>query len=221
MALDAASAVWLVLLGGWMAVDGTTVGQFMVSRPLVAATLAGWIAGDPGSGLIVGILLELFHLAVLPVGAAAFPESGPAAVVSGGLYALAHGVPGALIVTILFALAWEWVGGATLRAVRQINIRVVRSADPEKRAERLQVRHLTAIGIDFGRGILVTGVGLAVLSSLLVLTGRLPMETGIARFGVEVTLVGLFAAALGIFPGRRRIFLSGALLGLIFVLLGG
>lgn len=221
MALDAASAVWLVLLGGWMAVDGTTVGQFMVSRPLVAATLAGWIVGNAGGGLIVGILLELFHLAVLPVGAASFPESGPAAVVGGALYALAHGVPGALIVTILFALAWEWVGGATLRAVRQVNIRVVRSADVEARVDRLQLRHLTAIGIDFVRGILVTGIGLVVLSSLLLLTGRLPMATGVARFGVEMTMVGLFAAALGIFPGRQRIFLGGAVLGLIFVLMRG
>ena len=221
MALDAASAVWLLLLGGWMAVDGTTVGQFMVSRSLVSATLAGWIVGNAGGGLIVGILLELLHLAVLPVGAASFPESGPAAVVSGGLYGLAHGVPGALIMTILFALAWEWVGGATLRGVRQINIRVVGSADPEQRVERLQTRHLVAIGIDFGRGILVTGVGMAVLSALLLLTGRLPMQTEIARFGVEMSMVGLFAAALGIFPGRRRIFLSGALLGLIFVLLRG
>ena len=87
--------------------------------------------------------------------------------------------------------------------------------------ERLQTRHLVAIGIDFGRGILVTGVGMAVLSALLLLTGRLPMQTEIARFGVEMSMVGLFAAALGIFPGRRRIFLSGALLGLIFVLLRG
>lgn len=221
MALDAASAAWLVLLGGWMAVDGTAVGQLMVSRPLVAATLAGWVVGNPGGGLIVGILLELFHLAVLPVGAASFPESGPAAVTGGAMYAVAAGVPGALIMTILFALAWEWVGGATLRAVRQINIHVIGGPDPTRRAERLQLRHVTAIGIDFVRGMVVTGVGLGVLSSLLLLTGRLPVAMGVGRFGVEMTLIGLFAAVLGIFPGRRRIFLSGALLGLVFVLLRG
>src|SRR5690606_39516372 len=92
-----ADALWLLLLGGWMAVDGTSVGQFMVSRPLVAASLAGWIVGDPAAGLTVGVILELFHLAVLPVGAARYPEGGPAAVVAGSLYGAASAVPGALL----------------------------------------------------------------------------------------------------------------------------
>ena len=41
--------VWLSLLGGWVATDSTSFAQFMVSRPLVAASLAGWIVGDPVS----------------------------------------------------------------------------------------------------------------------------------------------------------------------------
>ncbi len=49
----------LSLLGGVLAVDGTSVGQFMVSRPLVAGVLAGWLLGDPMSGLWVGGILEL------------------------------------------------------------------------------------------------------------------------------------------------------------------
>src|SRR5690606_15616708 len=98
------TTVWLLLLGGWMAVDGTSVGQIMVSRPLVAATLAGWVVGDPLAGLTAGVLLELFHLAVLPVGAARYPEGGPASVLAGSLYALSESVPGALLVTVAFAL---------------------------------------------------------------------------------------------------------------------
>src|SRR5690606_26006155 len=169
---DATVTIWLLLLGGWMAVDGTSVGQFMVSRPLVAATLAGGVAGDPVAGLAVGLMLELFHLAVLPVGAARFPESGPAAVVAGAMHVMAAGVPGALLMTVAFALAWEWVGGASLRAARQINVRIVSGPDGHARAEQLQLRHLAAIGIDFVRGMIVVKVGLLILAALLVISTR-------------------------------------------------
>ena len=72
----------LALLGGLLALDATSVGQFMISRPLVAGTLAGWWLGDPAVGLEVGAILELFHLAGVPAGGSRVPESGPATVVA-------------------------------------------------------------------------------------------------------------------------------------------
>lgn len=219
---EPAAAIWLLLLGGWMAVDGTSVGQFMVSRPLVAATLAGWVMGDAVAGLAVGLLLELLHLAVLPVGAARFPESGPAAVVAGSLHAAAAAIPGALLMSVGFALVWEWVGGATLRAVRQINVMVVAGPDEEGRANRLQLRHVAAIGIDFLRGVLVVGVGIICLSTLLSLSASYWMlDPAVARLATGAVAVGLFAATLGIFPGRWKHFLLGAAGGLVFLLLRG
>ena len=219
---DPASAIWLLLLGGWMAVDGTSVGQFMVSRPLVAATLGGWVMGDPVAGLAVGVLLELLHLAVLPVGAARFPESGPAAVVAGSMHAAAVSIPGALLMTVGFSLLWEWVGGASLRAVRQVNVAVVAGPDEEGRAHRLQLRHLAAISIDFARGMLVVGVGIICLTTLLTLSARHWMlDPAIARLATGAVAVGLFAATLGIFSGRRKHFLVGMAAGLVFLLLRG
>ena len=52
--LDVSSVVPLALLGSWAALDGTSIGQIMVSRPIVSATLAGWLVGDPATGLLVG-----------------------------------------------------------------------------------------------------------------------------------------------------------------------
>ena len=52
----------LVLLGGVLALDATSVGQFMFSRPLVAGALAGWVVGDAALGLSVGVVLELYLL---------------------------------------------------------------------------------------------------------------------------------------------------------------
>jgi mannose/fructose/N-acetylgalactosamine-specific phosphotransferase system component IIC len=219
---DPAAAVWLVLLGGWMAVDGTSVGQFMVSRPLVAATLAGWVVGHPLAGLTVGVVLELFHLAVLPVGAARYPEGGPAAVVAGSLYSAADAVPGALLMAVSFALAWEWIGGETLRVMRQINVRVVAGPSGSERVDHLQLRHFAAILLDFFRGMLVVGTGLLCLSTLLVVSAsHWSLDPEVAHIAVAASAAGLLAATLGIFPGRRRIFLVGMAVGLVFVLARG
>ena len=219
---DAAAAIWLVLLGGWMAVDGTSVGQFMVSRPIAAATLAGLVVGDPIAGLTAGVILELFHLAVLPVGAARYPEGGPAAVVAGSLYASASEVPGALLMAVAFALGWEWVGGETLRVMRQLKVRVVAGPDGAHRIDHLQLRHFAAILLDFFRGMLVVGVGLLCLSSLLVVSAaHWSLDPEIARLAIGAAAAGLLAATVGIFPGRQRIFLTGMAAGLLFVLLRG
>ena len=73
----------LALLGFWgvlVGLDMTSVAQSMLSRPLVAGTVAGTIVGDPAGGLMMGVLLELFALEVLPVGAARYPDCGLGAV---------------------------------------------------------------------------------------------------------------------------------------------
>ena len=59
----------------------------MISRPLVAATLAGAFIGDSPSGLLVGAALELIALETLPFGASRYPEWGSAAVVGGAIFA--------------------------------------------------------------------------------------------------------------------------------------
>ena len=76
------SLLWISLLGGVLALDATSVGQFMVSRPLVCGLLAGWVLGDPATGLLVGALLELYLLVSFPSGGARFPEGATATVVA-------------------------------------------------------------------------------------------------------------------------------------------
>lgn len=216
---DPTTFTWLLLLGGWMAIDGTSFGQFMVSRPFVAATLAGWVVGDPMAGLAVGLVLELFHLAVLPVGAARYPEGGPAAVVGGAMYAAAQAVPGALLVAVVFSLAWEWLGGATMRVMRQINVRLVADITGAEGAGVLQRHHLAAVLLDFVRGMLVVGSGLVCLGGLLTVSARhWSLHAEISQMAISASVVGLFAATLGVFRGRTRMFVMGLAAGLVFVL---
>ncbi|OYV73746.1 MAG: hypothetical protein B7Z72_01815, partial [Gemmatimonadetes bacterium 21-71-4] len=59
----------IALLGGVAGLDTVSFPQAMISRPLVAATLGGMLAGAPMHGLLVGAVLELIALETLPVGA--------------------------------------------------------------------------------------------------------------------------------------------------------
>ena len=61
-------------------IDRTAFGQFMISRPIVAAPLAGWILGQPLTGLQIGSMLELLWIGRLPVGAAIPPDDTQVAV---------------------------------------------------------------------------------------------------------------------------------------------
>ena len=109
----------LALLGGVLGLDVVCFPQMMVSRPLVAATLAGAFVGDPAMGIFVGVTLELIALATLPFGASRYPEWGSAAVVGGAIAgALNTGRAGALSIGVLAALATAWVGGLTLVKLR-------------------------------------------------------------------------------------------------------
>jgi PTS system mannose-specific IIC component len=60
--------VGVALVGGIIGLDRTAAGQFMVSEPIVAGPLTGWILGDPIAGIIIGIVLELVWVLDMPIG---------------------------------------------------------------------------------------------------------------------------------------------------------
>ncbi len=53
--------LYIGLLGGLLALDTTSVGQFMFSRPLVAGAITGWVLGDLSLGLTIGVVLETWE----------------------------------------------------------------------------------------------------------------------------------------------------------------
>jgi mannose/fructose/N-acetylgalactosamine-specific phosphotransferase system component IIC len=213
----------LVLFGGWMAVDGTSCGQFMLSRPFVAATVAGAIAGDATAGALLGVVLEAFHLAILPVGAAKYPEAGPAAVVGGAALAAAGPSAGGLVTVVLFVLAAEWVGSESIRYLRRATISwtSVRSAAVAGPVD-LERRHLGAMAIDFLRGAALVAIGVAVISLLLPAVATVwGLPAAVAAMLRVVLVVGLLASSARLFAGRARLFLLGAAGGLLFLLIRG
>src|ERR671911_2712979 len=108
----------LLLWGTLVGVDLVSVPQAMISRPLVAGTVAGALAGDIEAGLRLGVLFELFALDVLPVGAVRYPDYGPATVAA---VALAADSPWqfTLGLSAALGLAIAVLGGFTLQLVRR------------------------------------------------------------------------------------------------------
>jgi mannose/fructose/N-acetylgalactosamine-specific phosphotransferase system component IIC len=213
----------LVLLGTWAGIDGTSTGQFMISRPVVAASVAGWLAGDPASGALIGLILEALYLTVLPVGASRYPEIGPAAVVSGALFARGGGGDaGAMLTVVLFAVTWAWFSGFTVRQLRQANIRLMDGfSDTPDVAGTLARRHGTALALDVVRAAAVTTTGLVVLLLLLYLTASLTAISGRAANAVLWSLAAAgIAAGVHLFgEGRAWFFVAGTTCGLLFLIL--
>lgn len=209
----------LSVLGGLLGLDGTAVGQFMLSRPLVGGFLAGWAAGDPMLGAAVGMILELYLLVSVPSGGARFPEAGTATVVAVACAVPFEG-PGALALAVAGGLVWGQVGGATVDLQRNLNARLVpEPGDAENAVRRVSVGHLTAIALDFLRATVVTAVG--------VLTGRTligafvagwplsePASVGLLLVGGAVS-AGILLNDLGGFRRRKVWFTAGMAAGLL------
>jgi len=211
----------LIVLGGVVALDTTSLGQLMLSRPFVAATLAGAIVGLPLEGALVGALLEALSLPILPVGAARYPDTGTAAVAAVGTLGLA-GVPvtaPALLLVLVYGLLWQRIAGVSVTGGRYINERLVFAgrADAQPRLDRLiELRHIESMLLDTARGIAITGVALVIGVLLLPVAlefWALPPRT--ATLAVSIATAAVLAGTAPLFTESRhaRLFL---VLGLAF-----
>jgi mannose/fructose/N-acetylgalactosamine-specific phosphotransferase system component IIC len=218
----------LAFLGAFLGLDVVSFAQAMVSRPLVAATLAGWVAGDAGAGFLVAAILELIAVETLPVGASRYPGWGSASVVGGALAGMASVAAagetpgGALCLAVFAALLTAWVSGGSMVLVRKLNGRLARrslervAAGDGGTVHRLQ---LTGLGADFVRGLIITTVGLLVFTPAL--------EVAIRSWGTDLRLsravvvgAGAMVAAGAVWklfhavPRARWLFIGGLAVGL-------
>jgi PTS system mannose-specific IIC component len=205
----------LIVWGTLVGLDLVSVAQTMIARPFVAGGVAGVLLGDPMAGHRAGVLLELFALDVLPVGAARYPDYGPATiaatvVLAGAPWELSLGLAGTigLLVSVL--------GGWSLQQLRRMNAEAVqRHAAALAAGDSAAIRRLQYAGIlrDAVRSALLTAVGLAGA------WGAQRWLTLDRRTAVALTLVvigaGLAAAIGGALRsagrGRRRNWLAAGL----------
>jgi mannose/fructose/N-acetylgalactosamine-specific phosphotransferase system component IIC len=136
---------WLMVWGTLLGLDLVSLPQMMISRPLVAGAVAGWIVGDPAFGISTGLVLELFALESLAIGAARYPDYG-AATVGAVVAGAGHPTIQALGIAVTIGLVLAGLGGLTLMWLRHANSRSVR-----RRAASLQVGDPVAVyALQFG-----------------------------------------------------------------------
>lgn len=222
--LENTAVLRFAVLGAVLGLDVVSFPQAMISRPLVAATLAGALAGEAGRGLLVGAVLELVALETLPVGASRYPEWGSAAVVGGALYALhPEGAAGALVLAVTCALATAWVGGESMILLRRLNGQLARAQAPALQAGSLRsvsLLQFAGLGFDLLRGFALTVIALYMsLPLLATAVGHWGADARLSRavvVSVAATVAG--SAVWKLFhmvPRARLLFAAGITAGLV------
>lgn len=121
------------LWGGLLALERRAFLQAMFSRPLVAATGMGLLLNDVPSGLFVGMVLELFFLGTVSLGAVVPENDTLAATTAAAASAamgnsLGGGVPATWSIAILLFVWMGRVGRWTDRALEAYSTRLASRA---------------------------------------------------------------------------------------------
>lgn len=219
------TAIVAVLLWGTVAgLDLVSVPQGLLSRPFVAASVTGLLLGNVAGGLLAGMVLELYALDVLPIGASRYPDYSVASVAGAVAASLA---PLSLAVGLagLVALPMASLGGWTLQKLRRRN-----AVSVQRRLERVAAGEARAIWELQRNGMLrdalrsfalaVVGVGLAIAVSAVhwsALAHVQILSWAVLAGGIAAALGGALRSA-GRGP-RRRWLAVGIVAGIIVVLI--
>jgi PTS system mannose-specific IIC component len=216
----------VALLGAVLGLDVVTFPQAMISRPLVAATVAGAFIGNASAGLIMGAVLELLALEMLPFGASRYPEWGSASVVGGALYASQPNDPaGALAASLFAALVTALVSGKSMVWLRRLNASMAsREHVALESGSRRAVNGLQLFGLsaDLVRGFLVTLGAMLVFHNLIrAIVATWATDARYSRAAVVAIVAAVSAGAIWkIFhsvPKARFLFVAGLAAGALVV----
>ncbi len=189
--------IGVALVGGLVGLDRTAAGQFMISQPIVAAPLVGWLLGDATDGLIIGAMLELIWVLDMPVGSFVPANATVSAVTATAVAALTcpGGAPRA---TLGFCILLS-VGTVpfTMKAdtyVRTWNSRLIDTARTGADAERsLSRAHLAGLCAFFLKSVvlsvLLLPAGLA--AAALFMRSPSPVQAAMELFLKLLPLLGV------------------------------
>ncbi len=221
------------LLAGLVAMltglDRVALIQFMISRPLVAATLTGWVLGNPLIGMEIGMLLELLWLGRLPVGAAIPPDDTQVAVgatvlaLSIGHLLNLNGMP-LVILSVLIAIPLGKFGQVFDRLARHVNGRLAISGQNALMTGNIcwfERYHLFGL-VSFALASLATAIVIVLLGSVVLYAVAPLLIDAVREAGLSLQysliLVGA-ASLLGTINVNRSLSLfSAAFTGTMLVL---
>ncbi len=142
-------------LGGVAGIDRTAFAQTMFAHPVVCGTLAGWVAGDPVSGLRLGIVYGMFSSRRSPIGGEGLVADWSSAAIAVPL-ALGGSAAGwqwglGLVAGLAIALG----GGRLIHLLRRhaaTREPVIAEAAANADLARIEREHLALLGLHFLRG---------------------------------------------------------------------
>lgn len=219
------------LTGGLVYADTDAAGQFAISQPLIACTLAGWLLGNMAVGLTVGILLQLPYLIETPAGGTKVSVGRLGAYVAAGVAANVvllnpHRINSVLFIALLYGTFWSWGLVPLQNWLRRVNLLLLRKADTA--AGKGQLGRITMLNY---LGLVNAYVFGVFFSASLFLFGRNVCELFLGRVPIQIepTLELLKPVLLGVglgalfwhFLQRKtlKFMVLGALLSAIFVLI--
>ncbi len=220
------SVLGIAIAGGLIGLDRTAVGQFMISQPIVAGPLAGWLLGDATTGLLVGAALELIWILDMPVGAFVPADSTAAAIGAtaiailgnpGGVYA--PGVGFSILLTVILSPITMMAD----QVARQFNARLVHAAQsasgPDLRT-RIARAHVSGIGVFFLKSLAVylAFIPVGIVAARLFLAMPDPFHRAMALFVKLLPLMGAALAARRLSMKAVDLFLLGGFV--VAVLMG-
>ncbi|MFQ5604961.1 MAG: PTS sugar transporter subunit IIC [bacterium] len=126
--------LWYCLFGGVVSLDTEACGQFNISQPLVACTMAGLILGNVATGMIVGVLLQLPFSVETPVGGSKISMVNLSAYVAAGLAISAKGLfpdlgHASLVAALTFGVLLSWAAVPLQYGLHQSNLLLLKKAD--------------------------------------------------------------------------------------------
>jgi len=141
----------VALVGGLIGLDRTAAGQFMISQPIVAAPLAGWLLGDVTAGLIIGAMLELIWVLDMPIGSFVPANATVSAVTATAVAALTSpgGAPrsvlGFCILLSVGTVPFTMMADTYVRSWNSRLLDAAHAADGADAARSLSRAHLTGL----------------------------------------------------------------------------
>lgn len=221
----AALAILLAsLFAGIITLDRTALGQFQLSRPVVAAPLLGLFMGNPAEGIVIGLLFELLFLESLPVGSfvpleALYPALLTVVMIGAGQVPRSA-LPVAMMVSLPSVLADRWADDRWRRSNERIFNRAevyVRLGRPNLAQAQVGLAIFKAASFHF----LAFLLSCAVLVPLgRVAAGRFPGLSGLLTAVAVVPLLAGLAVLSADRLGKKEGWV-GLAAGLFFGLLAG
>lgn len=190
------------VVGAFVGLDRTAVGQVMVSQPIVVAPFVGWMLGDPIAGSIIGVTLELIWIFDMPIGTFVPADSTISAVSATAIAALSSPGGASLPVVGASMLLTTAMGLVTMRAdgmIRHWNARLADAlmTDPGRDAGmKLSRAHLSGLILFFMKSFLLYLLFLPFGLAAVMALPHLPQQVhrALSLFVMLLPLVGVALA---------------------------